>query len=190
MVPFQSYLCSWCWLLRRCVSGSRAKISYRQLKCLRYDIFAINIAAQMLGYVYTTSHTLNTNQDLGVKVAAPIGTLFGQLIFGWLADVVGRKRMCMFFFLFLVCVWWSLLLFIDGFELIIIIVGTFGQAISGQGPTVGIIGALICWRFFMGIGIGGDYPLSAVISSEFAATRTRGRVMTAVFAFQGWGNLG
>jgi PHS family inorganic phosphate transporter-like MFS transporter len=135
-----------------------------------YDIFAINIAAQMLGYVYTKSHALNTNQDLGVKVATPIGTLVGQLLFGWLADVVGRKRMY-------------------GFELIIIIVGTFGQAISGEGPTVSIIGALICWRFFMGIGIGGDYPLSAVISSEFAATRTRGRFMTAVFAFQGWGNL-
>ena len=71
----------------------------------------------------------------------------------------------------------------------IIIIGTFGQAISGSGPTVGIIGALICWRFFMGVGIGGDYPLSAVISSEFAATRTRGRLMTAVFAFQGWGNF-
>ena len=52
----------------------------------------------MLGYVYTKSHTLNTNQDLGVKVATPIGTLFGQLLFGWLADVVGRKRMCMFFY--------------------------------------------------------------------------------------------
>ncbi|KAH8980882.1 phosphate permease [Lactarius akahatsu] len=135
-----------------------------------YDIFAINIGAQMLGYVYGKSHALNTNQDLGVKVATPIGTLFGQLLFGWLADVVGRKRMY-------------------GVELMIIIVGTFGQAISGHGPTVGIIGALICWRFLMGIGIGGDYPLSAVISSEFAATRTRGRVMTAVFAFQGWGNL-
>ena len=48
----------------------------------------------MLGYVYTKSHALNTNQDLGVKVATPIGTLFGQLLFGWLADVVGRKRMC------------------------------------------------------------------------------------------------
>ena len=143
----------------------------------------------MLGYVYTKSHALNTNQDLGVKVATPIGTLFGQLLFGWLADVVGRKRMCMFFY-YKLCVRWSSETFIDGFELIIIIVGTFGQAISGQGPTVGIIGALICWRFFMGIGIGGDYPLSAVISSEFAATRTRGRVMTAVFAFQGWGNLG
>jgi PHS family inorganic phosphate transporter-like MFS transporter len=41
----------------------------------------------------------------------------------------------------------------------------------------------------MGIGIGGDYPLSAVISSEFAATRIRGRMMTAVFAAQGWGNF-
>ncbi|KAH8997643.1 hypothetical protein EDB86DRAFT_890997 [Lactarius hatsudake] len=31
------------------------------------------------------------NQDLGVKVATPIGTLFGQLLFGWLADVFGHK---------------------------------------------------------------------------------------------------
>ncbi|KAF8265016.1 phosphate transporter [Lactarius quietus] len=135
-----------------------------------YDIFAVNIATQMLGYVYTKSHAFNTNQDLGVKIATPIGTLFGQLLFGWLADVVGRKRAY-------------------GFELVIVIVGTFGQAISGEGPVLSIIGALICWRFFMGIGIGGGYPLSAVISSEFAATRTRGRVMTAVFAIQGGGNL-
>ena len=79
-----------------------------------YDIFAINIAAVMLGYVYghgerihsrnlswchqLTRHylgqTLSENQDLGVKVATPIGNLFGQLLFGWLADVLGRKRMC------------------------------------------------------------------------------------------------
>jgi len=42
----------------------------------------------------------------------------------------------------------------------------------------------------MGLGIGGDYPLSAVISSEFASTKIRGRMMTAVFAAQGWGNFG
>ena len=41
----------------------------------------------------------------------------------------------------------------------------------------------------MGIGIGGDYPLSAVISSEFASTRIRGRMMTATFAAQGFGNF-
>lgn len=50
----------------------------------------------MLGYIYGHNKTLNVNQDLGVKVATPIGNLFGQLIFGWLADVLGRKRMCMY----------------------------------------------------------------------------------------------
>ena len=37
---------------------------------------------------------LTSNQDLAVKVATPVGTLIGQLLFGWLADIVGRKRMC------------------------------------------------------------------------------------------------
>jgi PHS family inorganic phosphate transporter-like MFS transporter len=142
-----------------------------------YDIFAINIASTMLGYVYGTGsplnkagQKLNKAQDLGVKVATPVGTLVGQLLFGWLADVVGRKRMY-------------------GIELMIIIIATFGQALSGGGHAVGIIGVLVVWRFLMGVGIGGDYPLSAVISSEFASTRIRGRMMTAVFASQGWGNF-
>jgi PHS family inorganic phosphate transporter-like MFS transporter len=50
---------------------------------------------------------------------------------------------------------------------------------------VSITGVLVFWRFIMGIGIGGDYPLSAVQTSEFAATRIRGRMMCAVFAMQG-----
>jgi PHS family inorganic phosphate transporter-like MFS transporter len=41
----------------------------------------------------------------------------------------------------------------------------------------------------MGLGIGGDYPLSATITSEFSPTHVRGRLMTAVFACQGWGKL-
>jgi PHS family inorganic phosphate transporter-like MFS transporter len=135
-----------------------------------YDIFAINIASTMLGYVYGKGQALSPNQDLGVKVSTPVGTLVGQLLFGWLADVVGRKRMY-------------------GVELIIIIIGTFGQAVAGGGHAVNIIGVIIVWRFLMGVGIGGDYPLSAVISSEFASTRIRGRMMTAVFANQGWGQF-
>ncbi|KAL1694243.1 major facilitator superfamily domain-containing protein [Schizophyllum commune] len=134
-----------------------------------YDIFAINIASKMLGYVYG-SRALNADQDLGIKVATPCGTFFGQLLFGYLADHLGRKRMY-------------------GVELMIIIIATFAQALSGHAPAVGIIGALVVWRFIMGVGIGGDYPLSAVISSEFASTKIRGRLMTAVFAFQGWGNF-
>ena len=48
----------------------------------------------MIGYVYGPGQKLTANQDLGLKVATPVGTLVGQLLFGWLADVVGRKRMC------------------------------------------------------------------------------------------------
>lgn len=50
----------------------------------------------MLAYVYTSCHSnsLPTHLDLGVKIATPVGTLLGQLVFGWLADIVGRKRMC------------------------------------------------------------------------------------------------
>jgi PHS family inorganic phosphate transporter-like MFS transporter len=107
----------------------------------------------MLGIVYfqqalTNPGTLPSTADTGLKIATSAGTVIGQLAFGWLADVVGRKRMY-------------------GLELIIIIVGTLAQTISGSSVAVGVIGALIFWRVIMGIGIGGDYPLSAIITSEY-----------------------
>ena len=72
----------------------------------------------------------------------------------------------------------------------IILTSTFAQSLAGSGPGVNIIAVLIVWRFVMGVGVGGDYPLSAVISSEFASTGSRGRLMTTVFTAQGWGNFG
>ncbi|KAH8980886.1 major facilitator superfamily domain-containing protein [Lactarius akahatsu] len=159
-----------------------------------YDIFAINLASVMLGYVYGHTGTTRTaptlesqtqpycpsprpspgqlspGQEFGIKVAAPIGNLFGQLLFGWLADILGRKRMY-------------------GIELMIIITATLVQALVGSGQAVNIIGVIAFWRFVMGVGVGGDYPLSAVITSEFAPTPLRGRLMTAVFTAQGWGNF-
>jgi MFS transporter, PHS family, inorganic phosphate transporter len=57
---------------------------------------------------------------------------------------------------------------------------------------VNIIGVLIVWRFMMGVGVGvgGDCPLSAVIASEFASMGSHGRPMMTVFTAQGWGNFG
>ncbi|KAJ8496622.1 hypothetical protein ONZ51_g1027 [Trametes cubensis] len=135
-----------------------------------YDIFAISIASVMLGYVYGHGQHLSANQDLGIKVATPVGTVVGQLLFGWLADVFGRKP-------------------IYGYELMLMIVASFGQALAGQGHGANIIGVLVVWRFVMGVGIGGDYPLSSVIPAEFSSTRIRGRMLTAVGANQGWGQL-
>ncbi len=39
----------------------------------------------------------------------------------------------------------------------------------------------------MGLGIGGDYPVSATIASEFAGKKTRGFMISTVFAMQGIG---
>jgi len=47
----------------------------------------------MIGYVYHNGKKNTANQDLGVKVAHSVGTFVGQLLFGALGDVVGRKRM-------------------------------------------------------------------------------------------------
>ncbi|KIK59352.1 hypothetical protein GYMLUDRAFT_85974 [Collybiopsis luxurians FD-317 M1] len=142
-----------------------------------YDIFAISIASTMLGSIYgpaplnpNTLRQLTPNQDLGIKIATPVGTVIGQLLFGWLADHVGRKKTY-------------------GLELVLIIFTNFAQAIAGGGPAINVIGTLILWRFLMGLGVGGDYPISAVIASEFASAESRGRSLVSVFSAQGLGQL-
>jgi len=140
-----------------------------------YDIFAISMVTIMLGVVYfhgaPNNGTINTNADTAIKVATSGGTVIGQLGFGFLADVVGRKKMY-------------------GLELIVIIFATLAQSLTASGPGLGIVGTLIFWRVIMGIGIGGDYPLSSVITAEFATTKWRGAMMGAVFAMQGFGQFG
>ncbi|KAG5992740.1 hypothetical protein E4U54_003574 [Claviceps lovelessii] len=105
-----------------------------------------------------------------LKASTSAGIVAGMVVFGWLADTVGRRRMY-------------------GIELTIIIFGTFSCALASSSPSINSAGILIFWRVLMGIGIGGDYPLSSVITSEFAPTRWRGAMMSAVFSMQGLGQL-
>ncbi|CAM0150041.1 unnamed protein product [Urochloa decumbens] len=58
----------------------------------------------------------------------------------------------------------------------------------GHTPT-GVMATLCFFRFWLGFGIGGDYPLSATIMSEYANKKTRGAFIAAVFAMQGFGIL-
>jgi PHS family inorganic phosphate transporter-like MFS transporter len=51
------------------------------------------------------------------------------------------------------------------------------------------VASLSIWRFLLGIGIGGDYPLSAVLTSEYSNVTHRGAQIAAVFAMQGFGIL-
>ncbi|EXJ57650.1 MFS transporter, PHS family, inorganic phosphate transporter [Cladophialophora psammophila CBS 110553] len=135
-----------------------------------YDLFSANFITSIIGLVYFSGHKIPTSADTSIKLSTTAGAVIGQVIFGWLADKLGRKRMY-------------------GLELIIMLVGTFGQTITGQGPAVSFLGPLIFWRVIMGVGVGGDYPLSSVITSEFATVKWRGALMNAVFAMQGFGNL-
>jgi len=48
-----------------------------------------------------------------------------------------------------------------------------------------VIGTLCFWRFLLGVGVGGDYPLSATIMSEYSSKLSRGAFISAVFAMQG-----
>ncbi|ROW05861.1 hypothetical protein VMCG_05296 [Cytospora schulzeri] len=136
-----------------------------------YDIFAVSLLTTMLGVVYYPGvGKMPTNSDTAIKLATSAGTVIGQFGFGIMADIVGRKKMY-------------------GLELLLIIFATFAQALSSSSPSMDIVGLIIFWRVLMGIGIGGDYPLSSIITSEFATTKWRGAMMGSVFAMQGLGQL-
>ncbi|KAK5114360.1 acid phosphatase pho5 [Meristemomyces frigidus] len=139
-----------------------------------YDIFAIGIVTTMLGIVFwqgtSAKGSIPANADTAIKAATSGGTVIGQLGFGYLADVVGRKRMY-------------------GLELIIIIFATLAQSLASESKSITIVGVIVFWRVLMGVGIGGDYPLSSVITAEFATTKWRGAMMGSVFAMQGIGQF-
>ncbi|TGZ85561.1 phosphate permease [Ascodesmis nigricans] len=135
-----------------------------------YDIFAINLVTGMLGLVYWDNGHIPEKSDTAIKVSTSAGTVVGQLGFGWLADAVGRKK-------------------IYGLELMVIIVATLAQCLTAHSYAMNFVGIMIFWRVIMGIGIGGDYPLSSVITSEFSTTKWRGAMMGAVFAMQGMGQF-
>jgi PHS family inorganic phosphate transporter-like MFS transporter len=162
---------------------ARKKITGRQIRTVlvsstgffmdAYDIFSINLIVPMLGYVYYANqqNTVPSNIQGVIKGITNVGNLFGQLTFGFLGDSKGRKS-------------------IYGIELLIIIIATLGSAMAGSAATgVGTLGFLGFWRFLLGIGIGGDYPMSATVSSEWSSEGRRGQMLALTFSMQGWGQF-
>ncbi|VUC22597.1 unnamed protein product [Clonostachys rosea] len=146
-----------------------------------YDIFAINLITTLLGLVFWgggdpadgyggNNGLLPDPVNQALKASTSSGIIIGQILFGWMADAYGRRKMY-------------------GFELGLIIWGTFSCAMVSSSPAISSTAVMIFWRVVMGIGIGGDYPLSSVITAEFAPTRWRGAMVAAVFSMQGMGQL-
>lgn len=113
-------------------------------------IFAINLTTVMFGLVFwqtSNDGVIPSPSETAIKVATSGGAVVGQVAFGYLADLLGRKKMY-------------------GVELMIIIAATVTQSLAAPSTAMSFTGLIIFWRVVMGIGIGGDYPLSAVITSE------------------------
>ena len=95
------------------------------------QLFAINLAVILLGIVYWQDEihrgVMPHNADTAIKVATSAGAIFGQCIFGYLGDLLGRKRMY-------------------GVELMIIIATTLAQSLCGESSTLSIVGVLIFYR--------------------------------------------
>ncbi|KAG1354927.1 inorganic phosphate transporter 1-4 [Cocos nucifera] len=141
-----------------------------------YDLFCISLVTKLLGRIYyhidgsSTPGTLPPNVAAAVNGVAFCGTLSGQLFFGWLGDKMGRKK-------------------VYGLTLMLMVVCSIASGLSFGHTAKGVIATLCFFRFWLGFGIGGDYPLSATIMSEYANKRTRGAFIAAVFAMQGFGIL-
>ncbi|OQR80459.1 inorganic phosphate transporter, partial [Thraustotheca clavata] len=136
-----------------------------------YDNFVIGLMVPMIAYEYFHKSSLESTADGWVKAASSWGNAFGQISFAVLGDILGRKK-------------------VYGIELMILIGGALLCAlavwpINGNNNAVLIL--LGVWRFILGIGVGGDYPVSAVITSEFASSSRRGQFIAIVFAMQGFG---
>ncbi|XP_020110855.1 probable inorganic phosphate transporter 1-10 [Ananas comosus] len=145
-----------------------------------YDFFCVSPVMTLIGRIYY-SHDDDDDDDDDPGVIPPtivstavaialLGAVVGQLVFGALGDRVGRRR-------------------VYGICLVLMVASSFACGFSICRTRKCVLTSLCFFRFMLGVGIGGDYPLSATIMSEFANKRTRGSFIAAVFSMQGFGIL-
>ncbi len=134
-----------------------------------YDLFVINVAVDLMAqvsYQQPLSHAMRS----AIKSSALVGAVVGQIMFGALADMIGRRKV-----------------FLATCFLVIV-----GALLSASAPDSSSIYTQLCiYRFLLGVGIGGEYPLSASVTSERACASSgqQARDLAMVFSMQGFGTL-
>lgn len=102
----------------------------------------------ILSTIYGDEYNKSPAQG-NVSSIAFAGTVVGMLIFGFTSDHISRK--------------WSL--FVS--TIIILVFAALSTGSYGAGGSVGgLLAALTAFRFFTGIGIGGEYPAGSVACAE------------------------
>jgi len=129
-----------------------------------YDLFIIGAIIDIFEAYKLPGFQLNSFYEGILASSAIITAVLGQILFGILGDKIGRKK-------------------VYGVEASLLSAGAFLSAFSPN------LLWLIIFRMIMGVGIGGDYPISATIMSEYANVKDRGKLIALVFANQGIGTL-
>ncbi|CAG7942420.1 unnamed protein product [Penicillium salamii] len=102
----------------------------------------------MLQKIYGDAYT-NSSAQQNVSSIVFAGTVVGMLLFGYTSDHWSRK--------------WSLMIS----TIILFIFAALGAGSYGAGGSIGgMLAALTAYRFFLGIGIGGEYPAGSVGAAE------------------------
>jgi PHS family inorganic phosphate transporter-like MFS transporter len=123
-----------------------------------YDLFVIGIASTLI----TKDWHLSSGKVALLNSTMLFAAFLGAMVLGRFADLGGRKR-----------VYWLVAM--------IMVVAALGSALA---PSYWV---LIAFRFLLGFGVGGDYPVSAVLMSEYANRKDRGKLVGMVFGTQALG---
>jgi PHS family inorganic phosphate transporter-like MFS transporter len=125
-----------------------------------YDLFIIGTATTLISKQWG----LTSSQTGLINSITLLSAFIGAIFFGRLSDKIGRKRTY-------------------GLEAAIMVVGALASAFSPS------LIWLLVFRFILGVGVGGDYPMSAVLMSEYSNTKSRGKLVGLVFAMQALGTV-
>ncbi|MFJ9853172.1 MFS transporter [Streptomyces sp. NPDC101150] len=161
------------------VNPSRATVA-KSLDDAKLSVFHLKAAVTAGAGFFTDSYDLNVigtvtllitpqfHLDSGQVAMLTSSTLLavavGAMAFGRLGDLLGRRR-------------------VYGLEAILMIIGALVSALA---PNFAV---LVIGRLILGIGIGGDYPASGVIMTEYANTRNRGKLVGFTFIFYVFGQV-
>jgi len=110
-----------------------------------WDLSINSFLVASLVHLYPQSVTLA--KESMVASATYIGVIIGQFAFGFIADILGRK--------------WSSVA-----TATLTIAGVVASGCVNDGGYFTIATCMAVCRFFAGIGIGGEYPISAAIAKE------------------------
>jgi PHS family inorganic phosphate transporter-like MFS transporter len=126
-----------------------------------YDLFIINIVMLIM----SKNYRITDADKAAISSAALVGAIIGQLTFGYVGDTIGRKKAFVI-------------------TLTLVVIGAILSTMSFQLGFITVFSSLAAFRFVLGIGIGGEYPLSATITSESSDSSNRGRMVATVFSMQ------